>query len=517
MAIIRVNGWTQPFTRIYSFIFNRRIICYIVEYGIRGKIVEIGAVTHREVFLRTFENLAAFFLILTVLRYAYPNRPRWLNLLPVITLVACILQVIIEGYRWQMVPIQVLSAVLFVISIPALEKKFHKPETGLWRKWVRLFMGLLICTAAYALPTLLPVPKIPLASGPYPVGTFSMMLTDPSRKELYSENPSDQRRIMVQVWYPAEPLPGDQVAPWMDRADLIGPAISKFLDLPVFFLDHLRYAKTGAFFNAPVSHALKTYPVLLFSHGWNGFRAQNTFQAINFASNGYVVVAVDHTYGAVLTVFPDGMEAYNNPQALPSGLPDLQYLPIANKLVNQWSGDLGFVLDTLQEMNASDSVHGLTGILDLEKVGVYGHSTGGGAAVEFCGRNERCKAGLGMDAYLKPVSETILDLGLRQPFLFMFSETWSSEKNWGLFNELYLNSSDAKTLSINGTSHYDFSDLPLLSPIAAQMGLKGPLSGDRVVQITGNYPLAFFNQVFYGMPSDLLEGNSPDYPEVVFP
>lgn len=467
--------------------------------------------------MRTIEILTALFLFFSILRYVIPNRPRWLELLPAATLLVSLLQIFIEGYRWQMVPIYTFSMALFLFSLPSLLKPVRKPAGALWRRLVGLSIALLLFVGASKLPILLPIPQLSKASGPYQVGTFSMMLTDNARNELYSGNPSDPRRIMIQVWYPAEPLPGDQAAPWMERADFIGPSISRFLDLPVFFLDHLKYVHTGAFLNAPVSHAQMAYPVLLFSHGWNGFRAQNTYQAINFASNGYVVVAIDHTYGAVLTVFPDGLLVYNNPQALPSNMPDQQYMPIANKLVNQWAGDLGFVLDTLQTINENDPAHGLTGILDLEKVGVFGHSTGGGATVEFCGRDPRCKAGLGMDAYLKPVSETILEVGLRQPFLFMFSETWPSEKNWDLFNELYLNSNNAKVLSILGTSHYDFSDLPILSPIAAQMGLKGSLGGDRVIKITGNYPLAFFNQVFYGIPTTLLDGPSPDYPEVVFP
>jgi hypothetical protein len=59
--------------------------------------------------------------------------------------------------------------------------------------------------------------------------------------------------------------------------------------------------------------------------------------------------------------------------------------------------------------------------------------------------------------------------------------------------------------------------IPILSPIAAQLNLKGPLRGDRVVKIVGNYPLAFFNQQLMGIPTTLLNGPSPDYPEVVIP
>jgi len=70
--------------------------------------------------------------------------------------------------------------------------------------------------------------------------------------------------------------------------------------------------------------------------------------------------------------------------------------------------------------------------------------------------------------------------------------------------------------TIKGTSHYDFSDLPFLSPLAAQMGLKGPLNGKRVTQIINNFSLAFFDLELKGTPTTLLAGPSPDYPEVQF-
>ena len=467
--------------------------------------------------MRTFEILTALFLLVTILRNLLPARPRWMEFLPAITLLVALVQIVFEGYRWQMLPIYIFALLLLLIPNLLPKKSQQTLARSLWLKIAGLILLLGIFVPSIALPVLLPVPRLPAATGPYKVGTFSIMLTDTSRKEQYSGNPDNPRRIMIQVWYPAEPKSNNRFAPWVDRADIISPAISRYLKLPSFFLDHLKYARTGAYLDAPSSNVRKSYPLLLFSHGWNGFRSQNSYQVINYASNGFVVIAVDHTYGSVATVFPDGEVAYNNPQALPEGLPDKEYFPIANRLINQWAGDLGFVLDTLAVMNRDDPAHGLTGKIDLDKVGVFGHSTGGGAAVEFCERDSRCKAGVGLDAYMSPVSETVLELGLRQPFLFMFSETWPSNKNWKLFNELFSNSDQATVLTILGTSHYDFTDLPILSPIAAQLGLKGALASDRVVKIVSNYPLAFFNQVFYGIPTNLLDGPSKVYPEVVIP
>jgi hypothetical protein len=64
-------------------------------------------------------------------------------------------------------------------------------------------------------------------------------------------------------------------------------------------------------------------------------------------------------------------------------------------------------------------------------------------------------------------------------------------------------------IKILGTRHFDFTDLPLLSPIAPQLGLKGPLNGQRVIEITNAYLLDFFEMALNGAHSKLLEGSSP--------
>jgi hypothetical protein len=46
------------------------------------------------------------------------------------------------------------------------------------------------------------------------------------------------------------------------------------------------------------------------------------------------------------------------------------------------------------------------------------------------------------------------------------------------------------------------------------LGLKGPLDGQRALRVIDDYALAFFNQALKGEPSLLLEGPSPDYPEI---
>jgi hypothetical protein len=228
---------------------------------------------------------------------------------------------------------------------------------------------------------------------------------------------------------------------------------------------------------------------------------------------------VQHTYGAVITVFEDGTIARNNPSALPRGAPDDEYEAAARKLVQQWAGDLGYAVDVLAIKN-DDPDSPLYRSLDLSRLGVYGHSTGGGAAIQFCGTDPRCKALLGMDPFMRPVSLEVLEGGVPQPAFFMFSQRWTDDaesRNNELFHKFILDvPGSLGVISIDGTSHYDFSDLPLLSPLAPRLGLKGPIDGGRVTAIINDYLLSFFDSTLKGVPTDLFREQIQKYNEVRF-
>ena len=446
-------------------------------------------------------------LLSTYLLWQHP-RPYAVRFIPILALVLTLTHLMIEGYRWQMIPIYGLTVILIITSLI----KLQAPSD--WKPIASIPTFILLAVAT-ALPILLPVPVIPIPSGPYQVGTRIFELVDSSRKEIYSGK-DEARRFMIQVWYPSEAGTSNEKARWMDNAEIYAPAVSQEIGMPSFFLGHLALVKVPAYKNSKVAAANQGYPIILFSHGWQGFNAQNTGQALQLASHGYVVVAVQHTYGAVITVFPDGTIALNNPSALPDGAPQADYETAAHKLVNQWAGDLGFALDYMQTQN-NDSNSPFYKSLDLSRVGVYGHSTGGGAAIQFCATDLRCKALLGMDPFVRPVSYKVLDSGVTQPAFFMFSQKWTDDvksRNNELFNRFYPHVKDSfGVISIAGTKHYDFSDLPLLSPLAPQLGLKGPINGKRVVTIVDDYLLSFFDMTLNGKPESLFKNSSP-YSEV---
>jgi dienelactone hydrolase len=79
--------------------------------------------------------------------------------------------------------------------------------------------------------------------------------------------------------------------------------------------------------------------------------------------------------------------------------------------------DIKFVVDQLEQINRGSSV--LAGRLDLTRLGVFGHSLGGNAALEFCRKDERCKVAANLDgANWNQVGK----VGLRKPAMIIAAE-----------------------------------------------------------------------------------------------
>lgn len=431
--------------------------------------------------------------------------PSWLNGLSGTAVLLVILHLIIEGYRWQMVPAYLLVAGLAVWTL---------------FKWkIPLIVGIggfIWLIVAAALPVLLPVPRPLPPTGPYDVGTAVYHLTDSSRDEFYTDNPTDKRELMVQVWYPAQPpLPGTKPVRYLEDVEVAGPAIAHRLKLPSFLLDHLNLAYSQSFPEAAIMNEAGAYPVIIFSHGLNGFRNQNTTLVQELASYGYVVAAIDHTYANAFTVFPDGRVTFYEP-AIFSDEP-LAPPRNSNTLVGVWAQDIAFVLDQMADWQ-SESGNQFNGRLDLAHIGVFGHSTGGGAAAEFCLTDARCTAGLGLDAWVEPISDVVLD-GLSQPFMLIQADHWESasgDRNSARARAIYeAGQTDSYLLIVTGAAHYDFTDLPLFSPLTPQLGLSSDIPSRTMATMLNEYARAFFNLYLKGERSELLGGTAV-YPEITF-
>ena len=160
-----------------------------------------------------------------------------------------------------------------------------------------------------------PSPNCPCPPGPEPIGTVTVELEDSEREEVYGPSPGPGRRLMAQVWYPA--LDQGEVEPvlWSEDWDIVAPGVSTLMGFPGWFLSHTKYSSSHGGSSIPVAPG--TFPVVIYSHGWTGFRTNSVHQIESLVSNGFIVVAIDHTYGAVATRFPDDEVVDYDPAAIP--------------------------------------------------------------------------------------------------------------------------------------------------------------------------------------------------------
>jgi len=108
--------------------------------------------------------------------------------------------------------------------------------------------------------------------------------------------------------------------------------------------------------------------------------------------------------------------------------------------------------------------------------------------------------------------------GLKQPFMFMTPKMmYPIEDSYSRMGARYERLEHVRYyLAIEGFTHFNFTDLPLISPMLETRGITGPIHGLRGMRIVNDYTLAFFQKHLNNRNTSLLNGPSLDYPEVLF-
>ena len=189
--------------------------------------------------------------------------------------------------------------------------------------------------------------------GPFAAGETTMVL------------PSDG--ALVEVWYPADPASaaGKPEARY-NVEDWLPPAIQKLL--PAGY--QVTYP-SGGVRGIPVAQG--RFPLVLFLHGYSGFRDQSTFLTARLATWGFVVAApdlIDHDLTAVL----------------------------AGTSAPSTAADVAEGEDTISLMDRADeSPSGrFSGRVDMGRIATVGHSLGGAVAEELAAADPRVTTFIGL-------------------------------------------------------------------------------------------------------------------------
>lgn len=190
----------------------------------------------------------------------------------------------------------------------------------------------------------------PRLMGPFPVGIRTVTYTDPN-------NPNEDgspRILKTEIWYPTtEEYRDAERYAYDPKADGTDAMREKYADIDIgdFPCDGV--------YDAPVRRGSGRFPLVVFSHGAYGIRFQSVFYTLHLASHGYVVIAPDHQLNTLYEIMVDG---WNGADLIPSAM--------------QRPFDVLFLIDKFAQRNA-DPQDELYDLLDMEHVGVTGHSFGG--------------------------------------------------------------------------------------------------------------------------------------------
>lgn len=380
-----------------------------------------------------------------------------------------------EKYRWQMMPVYLVFVYLPVIVFQSQRNNVAAISHG---EAALVLAGLFL---AMSLLYLFPIPRWPTPTGSFAVGTTTLYLCDNSRFDPYAEVADQPRELMIQIWYPVRPDAAAEPAcmhpHFGEQTQIATHAFAKLIQhhlkvpfVPSFLFSHLRLLRTTAVAEAPIIPG--QHPVLFFVHGAVGVRGQNLSLMEELASHGYIMVSADHTYGSLYVEFPDDRVVYFSDDAFPTDVPLAES---GKKLVQVWADDVSFVLDELLRYNQM-AEWPLANHLNLQQVGVLGHSTGGATAVTCCQQDARFRLGVGLDAWLEALPSQ--QAAPAQPMLLTQSVRWLGPKNSVLGWQLYQRLAQGYALTFDQTAHQSFSDVPLFfaEPLARVAGLIGQLN-----------------------------------------
>ena len=236
----------------------------------------------------------------------------------------------------------------------------------------------------------------------------------------------------VEVWYPATKasVAGKPVATY-DVASWLPAGLQKLI--PAGF--SVTYP-SGGVRGVPVAPG--RFPLVVFSHGYAGFRDQSTFLTSRLASWGFVVAAPDHESR-------DLTEVLGGPKGSTTDVQDLQ------------------ATITLMQLQSRGPASPFSGHVDTRLVGAIGHSAGGAAVEALAVTDPRVTTFVGLaGATVGSFGQTESGPGStvpRQPGMLMSGLNDHVVLSSSMINAYAKLHSPKRLILLRGAGHLVFADL----------------------------------------------------------
>jgi len=257
--------------------------------------------------------------------------------------------------------------------------------------------------------------------------------------------------------------------------------------------------RTYCYQEVPLSKKEKVYPVIIYSHGLDGYRMDSTLLCADLASKGYIVVSIGHPYGAQLERYTDGTycggwkERFGdipestmgeNLKLLLLMCPIIpvkkrvaawerycrKFAVIQKNLIPLWEEDLTAGLDYVEWLSSTEGESQFYGRMNLTGgIPMIGMSLGGNTVVGLSLKEPRIPKAVNLDGGLF----TELGVPSNTPQILVYCQKVN------LFAYLRLRGMNYTKLTVRtlrGVNHWQFADGVYLS----EKGKKRPMWAERV-------------------------------------
>ena len=277
---------------------------------------------------------------------------------------------------------------------------------------------------------------------------------------------------------------------------------------------------------------VKTLPLIFFSHGAFGYYQSNSSTYMELASNGYVVVSLDHPYHSFFTKDTDGktvivdMEFFQNAMNIGnSDATEAEVYEVTSKWMELRLADMNFVLDTVKKAageggfgsewfftGSREEIQKALKCVDTERIGLMGHSLGGATAVTV-GRRGDVSAVIDFDGTMLGEEigvdgDTILinEEPYTTPLLCFEKEDHhmdcvrAKEIGYVYANNVIMdNATEVFRTYFVGSEHMNFTDLPLFAPFLAKMLGCGTIDPAECIDQMNEITVRFFDCYLKGI------------------
>jgi Platelet-activating factor acetylhydrolase, isoform II len=366
--------------------------------------------------------------------------------------------------------------------------------------WIILIFICVGAIAIFALPYLLIArTEFPQPSGKWQVGTQDITWDTPDLSQI---------GIIAKVWYPTNDR-SDKSSRYIDRLGRVfSDATATNLSYKLIFWLLLRVTTSPALIDAMPIDCPDGLPIILFSPGFGGINYLGTFYALEFASNGFIVIGINHPKSNVGTMCTDGSQLkfesfdpsiFNEPAKLE------QYI---GKVTQAQAQNISGIIDKVIQLDSvPDSL--FYNRINNSKICAAGHSAGGAASFVACGQDRRILKAVDLDG-------TFIDLGIEnadytgKKLLSVNAdrEKYKPKEKKSLrqydaiiaIDKLWMDKLAAKAnlqqQIIESTTHYSFTDLSILinPKIGRKLGLLGRSDGLSILSETSKTMIDFFNE-----------------------